>query len=496
MFPVNLIRHADPELFFAIVNPVGADVEAVCAGLEVVLGRFEYKLHNIRLIEELKRAGPYLRNESEYFDVKLEKRMNAGDKFRKQTERNEVLALLAVQNVRRFRKSRHSASRPICRQAYLFRSLKRPEEVNALRRTYASNLVVLGIHAPRDKRIERLSELIAHSHFSAQRDRYRDKAESLIIRDESDETHEHGQQLRKAFALADCFLDSTDAQTIEAEIERFLNLLFGKPVVTPTRHEIGMAHAYVAGLRSAEMGRQVGAAIADKDGNVVAVGTNEVPRAGGGSYFDGDSGDGRDWVRGFDSSDHYKAASLGELLSSLSEKKFLSKELLGLTTTELKEKIAPVIERTRYMQLIEFIRAAHAEVSALMDAARRGASVEGCTMYVTTFPCHECARNIVASGVARVVYIEPYAKSLALELHDNSIQLDTDTDSTRIPFVPFLGVSPRNYPNIFQMPVRKSRNGLVIGWKAAKSQPRVSGSFWSYMEYEKEDLKVLQDSLR
>jgi len=132
----------------------------------------------------------------------------------KRTDRDDALALLALDNVRRFRKKQDSDSARIPRQAYLFRSLKRPEEVSALRRIYASNLVVIGIHAGRDQRIENFSELIAHSHFSAQRDHYRDKAESLIIREESDETKEHGQQLRKAFPLADFFLDSTNAQAI------------------------------------------------------------------------------------------------------------------------------------------------------------------------------------------------------------------------------------------------------------------------------------------
>ncbi len=55
MFLVNLIRHLDPEMFFATVAPVGADVETVCAGLERVLSRFKYGLHTIRVIEELKR---------------------------------------------------------------------------------------------------------------------------------------------------------------------------------------------------------------------------------------------------------------------------------------------------------------------------------------------------------------------------------------------------------------------------------------------------------
>ena len=320
------------------------------------------------------------------------------------------------------------------------------------------------------------------------------KAESLIIRDESDETTEHGQQLRKAFPLADFFLDSSNAQVIEAEIERFLNLLFGKPVVTPTKDELAMAHAYIASLRSAEMGRQVGAAITHPDGALISVGTNEVPRAGGGGYFDGDSPDGRDWSRGFDSSDRYKKASLGELLSVLAAKHYLSGDLQALSKTQRLDKIAPSIKQTRYMQLIEFIRAVHAEVSALMEAVRRGASVQGSTLYVTTFPCHECARNIVSAGVARVVYIEPYAKSLALELHDNSIQLDSDTDPNKVPFMPFFGVSPRNYCDIFQMSDRK-QDGKVINWKASTANPRVSGSFWSYLQYEKDDLKALRDSL-
>jgi deoxycytidylate deaminase len=497
MFPINLIRHLDPELFFAIVAPVGADVETVCSTLERVLGRFKYSLHTVRVIEELERIEGYLANESEFFDKKLEKRMDEGDRFRKETDRDDALALLSLENVRRFRqKLKDSKSKPIPRQAYLFRSLKRPEEVNALRRIYGSNLVVIGVHSGRDSRIENLAERIAHSHFSAQRERYRDKAESLIIRDESDETREHGQQLRKAFPLADFFLDSSNVQTIEGQIERFLNLLFGKPVITPTKDELGMAYAYVAALRSAEMGRQVGAAIANPDGCLIAVGTNEVPKADGGSYFDGDSPDGRDWSRGFDSSDRYKKASLGELLSTLSKKKLLRSDLQELPISSLVDKITPVIKQTRYMQLIEFIRATHAEVSALMDAARRGTSVRGCNMYVTTFPCHECARNIVSAGIARVVYIEPYAKSLALELHDNSIELDTETDSGKVPFVPYLGVSPRIYSTIFQMPIRKGSDGGVVRWEAAAANPRVSGSFWSYVEYEKEDLKRLRNAVK
>ena len=46
------------------------------------------------------------------------------------------------------------------------------------------------------------------------------------------------------------------------------------------------------------------------------------------------------------------------------------------------------------------------------------------------------------------------------------------------------------------MPIRKAKNGEVIGWVAETANPRVSGSFWSYLEYEKEDLSLLRDNLK
>jgi cytidine deaminase len=491
MYPIDLVRHKDPELFFAIVAPVGADVERVCEGLNDTLKHFDYKLETISAIEQLKQIEGYLLNEPISLDKRIENRMDEGDRFRNETGRDDALAILVLQAVREFREKQGSKDVAIPRQAYLLRSLKRPEEVIALRRIYGSNLIVLGVHSGREKRVENLSERIAKSHFSAQREKYRDMAEKLIIRDESDESKEHGQRLRKAFPLADVFLDSSNPQAIRTGLERFLNLLFGKPVVTPNQDELGMAHAYIAAMRSSEMGRQVGAAITDKSGNLIAVGTNEVPKAHGGYYSDGDSPDGRDWSRGFDSSDYYKDSNLGELLRALSGKKLLTKELNELSTPEQIKIVSPVLKQTRYMQLIEFIRAVHAEVSALVSAAGRGISVTESTMYVTTFPCHECARNIIAAGVSRVVYIEPYAKSLALEMHDNAIQLDVDVDANKIPFMPFLGVSPRNYSSIFGMPERKRKDGRVLDWGAATANPRVSGSFWSYLKYEKEDLANL-----
>ncbi len=51
----------------------------------------------------------------------------------------------------------------------------------------------------------------------------------------------------------------------------------------------------------------------------------------------------------------------------------------------------------------------HAEQNAVADAARRGSSVEGCTVYVTHFPCINCAKILAAAGIAEIKYHTDYA---------------------------------------------------------------------------------------
>lgn len=46
----------------------------------------------------------------------------------------------------------------------------------------------------------------------------------------------------------------------------------------------------------------------------------------------------------------------------------------------------------------------HAEMNALLYAARKGISVEGATLYCTLQPCHNCLKHMLCAGVKRVVY--------------------------------------------------------------------------------------------
>jgi len=50
----------------------------------------------------------------------------------------------------------------------------------------------------------------------------------------------------------------------------------------------------------------------------------------------------------------------------------------------------------------------HAEMNAIIWAAREGISINGATIYVTLEPCSDCSKNIIASGIKRIVYDRSY----------------------------------------------------------------------------------------
>ena len=63
------------------------------------------------------------------------------------------------------------------------------------------------------------------------------------------------------------------------------------------------------------------------------------------------------------------------------------------------------------------INTIHAEQNAISDSARRGVSIEGSTIYVTHFPCLNCAKYIISSGIISVIYLHDYNNdNVVLEL--------------------------------------------------------------------------------
>jgi dCMP deaminase len=64
-------------------------------------------------------------------------------------------------------------------------------------------------------------------------------------------------------------------------------------------------------------------------------------------------------------------------------------------------------DETRYERPIKYLFTEHAERNAIYHAARHGVSLKDCKMYVTLFPCADCARAMIQSGITKLIAPEP-----------------------------------------------------------------------------------------
>jgi deoxycytidylate deaminase len=372
-----------------------------------------------------------------------------------------------------------------------------------LRAVYGERFVVFGVYAPRPRRRKALYDGISPEYDSAREEEWHDEEElridHLMTRDESEEG-EAGQNVRDTFHRSDFFVN--DAEGLRgAQVERCLRVLFGDYFVTPTRDESGMAHATIAAWRSAEPGRQVGAAIADKDGNIVSIGCNEVPKAFGGQYWPEDKGveDGREFQKApsiggvrRDTNNTQQEAIADDLLAVLRQRltdplDSIVEAIEGLDIDDEKktalrsqvELVARLDQReailgSRLGDITEFGRAAHAEMAAITAASRLGVPLQDTILYSTTFPCHNCARHVIATGIRRLVYIAPYAKSQAYRLHEDALAVAPEaTVKDKVEFEPFIGVAPRRYAHLFEGRDRKLTDGTINNFKPKEARPRL-----------------------
>lgn len=64
-------------------------------------------------------------------------------------------------------------------------------------------------------------------------------------------------------------------------------------------------------------------------------------------------------------------------------------------------------DECRYERPTKYLFTEHAERNAIYHAARHGVSLKGCKMYVTLFPCADCARAMIQSGITKLIAPEP-----------------------------------------------------------------------------------------
>ncbi|EHS51847.1 CMP/dCMP deaminase zinc-binding protein [Rhizobium sp. PDO1-076] len=473
-----------PEVVIGLVAPIGTPLEETIKEISDFFKSSGYQVHDIRVTDVFKRLHriivPDHRLQNKPLEKRYESHISYGNQLRQFANDSAVLAALTIQTIveRRMRDSSPDNEK-FSKNVYILHQFKRPEEIDLLRAVYGDIFFQVSVYSMRSSRVDYLSRKFAEDSGEASHTSFRASAEKLIDVDENQAKEKYGQRVGKIFHDADLILNN-DIQkpTLSAQLNRFLELLFSSNVITPTKIEYGMFAAKSAALRTSDLSRQVGAAVFSARGEVIALGSNEVPKAGGGTYWPDDEFDDREFRRKVDSNDKRKTEILEDLVKKL-----------GQTWEGLTEEQKESLLDSSFMDALEYGRIVHAEMSAISDAARlRGALLDS-ILFTTTFPCHMCAKHIVSSGIGRVVYLEPYPKSLASRLHADSINIDKQERGKyqaypAVDFSHFYGITPRRYREFFQRNKRKDSNGTLEKYINNKKIPFVDikSPFYAQLE--------------
>ncbi|MDE2342238.1 MAG: deoxycytidylate deaminase [Betaproteobacteria bacterium] len=414
----------------------------------------------------------------------------------------DFLAHLVVTHISLHRQKSHPGVDPRAitpeKVAYIVDQLKHPDECQLLRAVYRENFYLVGVLGNADSRKRRLrSEGIDSA-----------EAEGLMERDRKQDEN-YGQKLEKTLQLADFFVrnSKSNSEELAAATIRFVKLIHGSIKVFPTRVEQGMYAAYSAARASACLSRQVGAAIHNRQGILIATGCNDVPKGGGGLYREGEGEDDRcAFLQGGVCFNHlekdlirneFKLQISKKLKELSSEQKYAS---LSGSEDDIAQQLAQIArDETRLNDLIEFSRAVHAEMDALVSLARTGnGRAQDGVLFTTTYPCHNCARHIIAAGIRAVYFVEPYEKSLAVKLHHDAIDHDASVEEPldnwdslhaskrRVKFFHFEGVAPSKYLELFSAKGDRkiASTGKAIEFVMNEAKKKESLLLESYIEIE------------
>ena len=482
-----------PELVIGLVGPIGCDIQAVEKALVKALKQVDYTCRFITVSESIKELLNSKENNKTTL-VSLKDKINAGNKVRKIFENNGILAAHSIIQIRKERanvnqervveKNDDTSYEEIRANdtAYIVRQLKRLEEVELLERVYGKQFIQVSVTQDTLGRLSNLKRRLGREQPVLSYPEREKKAKELVEIDEIEEDEIYGQRVSEVFHRGDVFINSKDEVTTNQMTQRFINALFGRTNIAPTRDEMGSYFAEAASLRSVDLSRQVGAAVFSKSGDILAVGCNEVPKPGGGNYWDEDKEKSRDIDRGGEANKEETERIIFDFLRVLSEYKLFKDDREPseiLKNAELKTAISDSL----IGDITEYGRMVHAEMNAICDATRCGRSLKDSSLYVTTFPCHNCAKHIIAVGIARVVYIEPYPKSRTDLLYGDAITNDKP-DNAKVIFAHFEGISPRRFRDIFEKGKRRNKDGVIQEWYKDTCSPRIGNQESDYVTNE------------
>ena len=492
------------ELFIGLVGATGADLNTVYDDIKKILKEFNYNVYQIKISKFF--YDSYFTNK---YNIEINKnnnvfqrvydQMEAGNKIRKVSGYSSILAMYAIQEVQKIREETYSDNSKSKKGiAYVFQSLKHPEESKLLNEIYGPGYYQIGVYSEEEKRI---------NYLKSKKNINESNARKLVEKD-TDENKPYGQKTRDTFQLSDFFIkqNQNTKDSSQKDIGRIFDLIFGHPYKTPTIDEHMMYMAYTYSTRSSDLSRQVGTVICNEAKDIIGLGSNDVPCFGGGPYWPDDKEDWRDYRY---IQDEWKNNDLlenrgkrGEDTNQVNRDQIIEKIIKVFQdetnwsfsedkTSEIKLKL---LKEAGINDIKEFGRPTHAEMSAILNCTRNGISPQGGTIYCTTFPCHNCARHIIDAGIKRVVFVEPYPSSKAKLLHCDSILVESKSaeNDKKVTFEHFIGTSARRYLDLFSLKLgmglpieRKDRQGKTIDFHRETAKPRVPLTVLPYLDKEK-----------
>lgn len=456
------------ELVFGICAPIGSKKEKIITFLKKQLtNEYGYTVKVIKLSEYIEQHCNFTttieKGKSESY-TSLMNKIKGGNHLRKEYNNPAFLAELAINEIykERYEECKKEVggkepevtdykSRRIC---YIIDSLKHPKELSLLRLAYQDLFYLISIFSPKSERKEYLRD---------EKKLNVDEVDLLINTDEYEDNN-NGQNVRATFVGGDLFIRSSkeNQENIEKNIIRFLHLIFESEIITPTKNEIAMYQAKSASGNSACLSRQVGACITNRLGDVISTGWNDVPKYGGNLYREEDKNDDRCKVSGYCRNDQTKDKLTEEILSKIEENTSLLEYLKeNIKIHDFLTLLSDTIRKSsRVKDLIEFSRSVHAEMHAIIVGCQQSADLMvGGKLFCTTYPCHNCARHIIAAGITEIYYIEPYIKSLCIELHSDAITEDEKCEK-KVRILLYDGISPSRFLDFFSLNLpRKNKTG-------------------------------------
>jgi len=505
----NILKRQTDELILAFCGPIGSQITEVAKKVKQVLEEYGFTVEFIEIGEILKENFDKVKElsiksagiENPDFDRDFDKMSYAqrtdllqstGNELRNKYSRS-ILSQIAIKKIgyerRKWEKREPSGKTKIDdllmkskprRYATIIDCLKHPDEVTLLQEVYGKMFYLFGVLRPSSARKKWL-----YDQGVSEAD-----ASYLVNRDKSEE-EKYGQQVLKTLQYADFFVRSIEEKTgkIENCVRRYIKILLGDTERTPTVDEYAMYSAQSAAYRSSCLSRQVGAAVIDNDDNLLATGYNDTPRYEGGHCLSHDNKDNRclKFTDGACKNEVIKKniiTNIEEILKDKIHGTGIKKQKADEMIIDISEAIS---SEERLKSLLEFSKAVHAEMDVITSVARTGnGSLKNATLYCTTFPCHICARHIIASGITKVIYIEPYEKSLAIELHGEEIENEPidENENNKVLFLPFEGVAPRQYLNLFRVGKRKDDEGKLKKVNFRSAHPVISQILASHIHFE------------